>query len=185
MAQAAFLAQGFFGGASALLAGESAGQNARAKEKELRRQQIRETEIAREKKSDIARETDIEIGTLLAASADTGQTTAGIARGTGEIAGIAGLDKARVESNRQEIVASLQIARQQNVRQARLVALSSMLNMFGAVAGGAGQAASIQKPGEVPSGRQSTSGKVGGRSSGRQIRSTGFGTGSGRLGGRV
>jgi hypothetical protein len=140
MAQAAFLAQGLFGAAGALVEGESAGQNARAKEKELRRQQIRETEIAREAKSDRAREADIALGTLLATHADTGATGEAIARGAGEIAGIAGLDKARIESNRQEAVSALQSARIQNVRQARLQALSAGISMFASVAGGAGKA---------------------------------------------
>jgi len=140
MAQAAFLAQGFFGGAAALVEGESAGQASRAKEKELRRQQVRETEIAREGKSDRAREADVALGTLLATHADTGATGETIARGAGEISAIAGLDKARIESNRQEAVSSLQTARVQNVRQARLTALSAGLNMFASVSGGAAQA---------------------------------------------
>lgn len=150
MAQAAFLAQGIFGAAGAAVEGVSAAQNARAKEKELRRQQVRETEIAREKKSDRARETDIALGTLMAMHADTGATGEAIARGAGEIAGVAGLDVARIESNRIEAVNSLQAARTQNVKQARLQALSAGISMFSSLAGGAGKALSVPTPETKP-----------------------------------
>ncbi len=70
---------------------------------ELNRQQKRENEVAREKKSDRAREYDIQLGTLRASSADGGVTKAALARAGGAAGFIAGLDKARIESNRQEI----------------------------------------------------------------------------------
>jgi hypothetical protein len=69
---------------------------------ELARQQKRADEIAAEDKSDIAREFDIALGTLIAAGADGGVTSAALARAGAASGAVAGLDKARIESNRQE-----------------------------------------------------------------------------------
>jgi hypothetical protein len=73
-----------------------------AQQDELIRQQERETEIAREAKSDSARDIDREIGVAIASSADTGATVASLSRLAGEIGGIGGLEIARIESNRME-----------------------------------------------------------------------------------
>ena len=72
---------------------------------ELQRQEERELLIAQEEKSDRARELDIEMGQMLAQAADGGQTAATTARFAGAISGAAGLDKARIESNRIESAA--------------------------------------------------------------------------------
>jgi predicted NBD/HSP70 family sugar kinase len=77
-------------------------ETARLQVEELRRQQKRDDQIAAEEKSDIAREFALELGSLIAAAADGGVTTAGLARAGGAAGAVAGLDKARIESNRQE-----------------------------------------------------------------------------------
>lgn len=69
---------------------------------ELKRQQERADLVAQEEKSDRAREMDIQLGTLIAAAADGGVTDAALARAGASSAAIAGLDTARIESNRQE-----------------------------------------------------------------------------------
>lgn len=69
---------------------------------ELRRRKERADEIAREEKADLRRKTDRDIATVLAAGADGGVTAAALARQVVAIAGVAGLERARVESNRQE-----------------------------------------------------------------------------------
>lgn len=78
-------------------------QQARREVEELTRQQKREDEVAREKKSDRAREFDLQLGTLIASGADGGATKAALARAGAAAGFIAGLDKARMESNRQEM----------------------------------------------------------------------------------
>lgn len=69
---------------------------------ELERQQERENEIARERKSDRARELDRAVGTIIAAGADSGATPLAVAAQAGAEGAVAGLDFARIESNRQE-----------------------------------------------------------------------------------
>ena len=77
-------------------------QQSQREVEEITRQQRREDEVAREKKSDRAREFDIQLGTLIASGADGGATKAALARAGAAAGFIAGLDKARMESNRQE-----------------------------------------------------------------------------------
>ena len=89
---------------------------------ELNRQKKREDEIAQEKKSDRAREYDIQLGTLRAAGADGGVTKAALARAGGAAGFIAGLDKARIESNRQEI------ASQKRAQQVALIEETAAAN---------------------------------------------------------
>lgn len=78
-------------------------EQTRREVEEITRQQKREDEVAREKKSDRAREFDIQLGTLIASAADGGVTKAALARAGAAAGFIAGLDKARIESNRQEM----------------------------------------------------------------------------------
>lgn len=115
---------------------------------EITRQQKRENEIAREKKSDRAREYDLQLGTLIAAGADGGATKASLARAGGAAGFVAGLDKARIESNRQEIQSqkrAQQIAILEETAAAnsadRAAKSQNMLSFFGNVAGSALQSA--------------------------------------------
>ncbi len=77
----------------------SAGQ---LKVNELARQQDRANLVATETKSDIALAMDVELGSILAASADGGRTTASTAALAGALAATSAKDLARVESNRKE-----------------------------------------------------------------------------------
>ena len=80
----------------------AADKQAAAQVEELKRITGREDEIAQEKKSDRAKEMDISLGVLMAASADGGRTEAGLGRLAGAVAGTSGMDIGRIESNRQE-----------------------------------------------------------------------------------
>lgn len=77
-------------------------ETARRQIEELARQQERADQVAAEEKSEVAREFDLAMGTLIAAGADGGVTSAGLARSGGAAGAVAGLDMARIESNRQE-----------------------------------------------------------------------------------
>jgi hypothetical protein len=79
-----------------------ANQTAQRRVEELNRQQERADLVAQEEKSDRAREADIRIGQIIAASADGGMTVATAARMAASVAGIGGLNRARIESNRKE-----------------------------------------------------------------------------------
>ena len=69
---------------------------------EMKRQKARQDLIAQEEKSDRARELDKQIGSLYAAGADGGVTQGALMRASGATGAVAGLDTARIESNRQE-----------------------------------------------------------------------------------
>lgn len=124
---------------------------------ELNRQKAREDEVAQEKKSDRAREYDIQLGTLRASSADGGVTKAALARAGGAAGFIAGLDKARIESNRQEI-ASQKRAQQVAILEETAAANSAAqarkrqntLSFFGNAAGSFMQSAYTSTPTLAP-----------------------------------
>jgi len=80
----------------------AADKQAAAQVEETKRLSKREGEIAQEKKSDRAKEMDIALGVLMAASGDGGRTEVGLGRLAGAVAGTSGLDIGRIESNRQE-----------------------------------------------------------------------------------
>ena len=69
---------------------------------ELQRQTERDSEVAAEEKSDRARELDREVGSIVAAGADGGATNFNLAASGGAAGAVAGLDIARIESNRRE-----------------------------------------------------------------------------------
>ncbi len=69
---------------------------------EMERQKKRQDLIAQEEKSDRARLLYKEVGSLYAAGADGGVTQGALMRAAGATAAVAGLDTARIESNRQE-----------------------------------------------------------------------------------
>ena len=69
---------------------------------EMKRQKARQDLIAQEEKSDRARELDKQIGSLYAAGADGGVTQGALMRASGATGAVAGVDTARIESNRQE-----------------------------------------------------------------------------------
>lgn len=141
MATAALIASVAFGAAGSIVQGRATAEAASAQVQELERQERRERTIAREKKSDRAREADIALGTLMATHADTGATGAAIARGAGAIGGIEGLDIARIESNRRERAAAIRSQQISVVKGARNKILGSTISFF---ASSAGQVASFK-----------------------------------------
>ena len=74
---------------------------------EMKRQKKIQDLIAREEKSDRARELYKQIGSLYAAGADGGVTQGALMRASGATGAVAGLDTARIESNRQETTSRL------------------------------------------------------------------------------
>ena len=74
---------------------------------EMKRQKIRQDLIAREEKSDRARELHRQLGELYAAGADGGVTQGALLRASAAAGGVMGLDTARIESNRQETTSGL------------------------------------------------------------------------------
>lgn len=136
MASAALLIGSLvFTGASTIIGNISASKQAQAQIDELERQKKRERLIAQEKKSDIAREEDREIGAMLAAQADTGATIGSLARFGGEIAGIAGLDIARIESNVQERNAARRAKQLSIAATTKSQILGNTLSFFGKALG--------------------------------------------------
>jgi len=81
---------------------EAANDSVRRRIKEFEREQGEDDLVAQEKKSDRAKIADRQMGMAIAASADSGVTINGLARTAGNIGGIFGLDKARIEDNRQK-----------------------------------------------------------------------------------
>ena len=69
---------------------------------ELKRVAAREDDIADEQKSDRAKVLCRDLGSIVAAGADSGVTAMGMAASAGAAGAVAGLDLARIESNRQE-----------------------------------------------------------------------------------
>ena len=139
-------------------------KQAKAEVEELTRQKKRDDTIAAEKKSDRAREFDIQLGTLLAAAADGGVTKAGLARSGAAAGFIAGLDKARIESNRQEGVSQKrahQIAILDETAAAnsadRETKTGNMLSFFGNAAGTLFQSAYSSTPNKVTPTKRVTS----------------------------
>lgn len=117
-------------------------EQARLEVEELKRQQRRADLIAQEEKSDVARAFDLELGSLIAASADGGVTAAALARAGGAAGAIAGLDTARIESNRQEAQSgrraeSLAIIMENAAarKQTKSAIASNTLSFFGNAAG--------------------------------------------------
>ena len=72
------------------------------KANELARQQERADLVAQEQKSDLANEMDIQLGQMIAASAEGGRTDFSAARAAGAIGATFGADQARTEGNRRE-----------------------------------------------------------------------------------
>ena len=69
---------------------------------ELARQQDKADLVAQEQKSDLANEMDIQLGQMIAASAEGGRTDFSAARAAGAIGATFGADQARTEGNRVE-----------------------------------------------------------------------------------
>ena len=143
MAVAALVGAIAFGAAGTAIQNRATAKAASGQVDELTRQEQRERSIAREKKSDRAREADIALGTLIAAHADTGGTIASLARGAGEIGGITGLDTARIESNRKERARAIRSQQISIVHGARTKILGSTISFF---AKSLGSVASFKNP---------------------------------------
>lgn len=97
--------------ASAKAQAKAQEQNLAFKQEEATRQQRRVNEIAKEKKSDVIRRAESELGTVRAMVGDVGGGGNSLVRLLGEIGATEGLDLSRIEGNRSEDIESLQASK--------------------------------------------------------------------------